>query len=82
MLYRQNCIRGNGLFEGQKVPHQSYSPDLAITYFCLFGVLNQKMQGIDVSDDEDLKSEILMILQGIPSDELKKAFDHEMKKIQ
>jgi hypothetical protein len=30
------------------------------------------MQGIDVSDDEELKSEILMIFQDIPSDELKK----------
>jgi hypothetical protein len=68
--------------KGKRVPHQSYSPDLSIAYFCLFGVLKQKMQGIDVSDDEELKSEILMIFRGIPSDELKKAFDHKMKKIQ
>jgi hypothetical protein len=34
------------------------------------------MQGIDVRDDEDLKSGILRIFEGIPSDELKKSFDH------
>jgi hypothetical protein len=38
--------------------HPPYSPDLAIANFYLFGVLKQKLQGIDVNDDEDLKSEI------------------------
>jgi hypothetical protein len=41
------------------VPHPTYSPDLAIADFYLFSVLNQKLQGIDVRDDEELKSEIL-----------------------
>jgi hypothetical protein len=31
----------------------------------------KKLQGIDVSDEEELKSEILAILQGIPSEDLK-----------
>jgi hypothetical protein len=58
------------------MPHPSYSPDLAIAYFYLFGVLKQKLQGVDVNDDEDLKRGILAIFQGIPSDELKQSFDY------
>jgi hypothetical protein len=38
--------------------------------------LKQKLQDIDVCDDEQLKSEILAMFQDIPSDELKKSFDH------
>jgi hypothetical protein len=59
-----------------------YSPDLAIADFYLFGVLKQKLQDIDVSDDEELKSEILTIFQGIPSDELKKSFDPWIERCQ
>jgi hypothetical protein len=50
------------------VRHAPYSSDLAIAYFHLFGVLKQKLQGNDVSDDEQLKSEILSNFQSIPSD--------------
>jgi hypothetical protein len=57
--------------KGKRVPHPPYSPDLAIANFYLFGVLKRKLQGIDARDDEELKSEILTILQGIPSNELK-----------
>jgi hypothetical protein len=48
----------------------------------LLGALSQKLQGIDISDDEELKSEILTIFQGIPSDELEKSFDHWIEKCQ
>jgi hypothetical protein len=60
----------------KRVPHPPYSLDLTIAYFYLFGVLKQKLQGIDASDDEELKNEILAIVQSIPSDELNKSFDH------
>jgi hypothetical protein len=40
------------------------------------------MQNIVISDDEELKSEILTIFQGIPSDELKKSFDHRIARCQ
>jgi hypothetical protein len=46
-----------------------------IERFRFVGVLKQKLQGIDVRDDEELKSEILTILQGISLDELRKSFD-------
>jgi hypothetical protein len=39
----------------KRAPQPPYSPDLAIADFDLFGVLNQKLQRIDVSDDEELK---------------------------
>jgi hypothetical protein len=46
------------------------------------GVLKQKPQGIEINKDEELKSEILTIFPGIPSDELKKSFDHRIERCQ
>jgi hypothetical protein len=66
----------------QRVPHPPYSADLAIASFDLFGVLKQKLQDIDVNDEKELKSEILTIFQGIPSDELKTPFDHWIERYQ
>jgi hypothetical protein len=76
----------------KSVLHQLYSPDMAITDFNLFGVLKQTLHGIDVSNDEQLKSEFLTIFQGIPryskvfqgipSDELKKSFNHWIERCQ
>jgi hypothetical protein len=43
----------------KRVTHTSYSPDLTIADFDLFGVLEQKLQGIDDREDEELRSEIL-----------------------
>jgi hypothetical protein len=57
------------------MPHPPYSPGLTIADFDLFNVLKQQLQDIDVSDHEELKSEILTIFYGIPSDELKKSFN-------
>jgi hypothetical protein len=68
--------------KSKTVLYPPYSPDLAITDFYLFDVLEQKLQGIDVSNDEELKNQILRIVQGIPSDELKKLFDRWIKKCQ
>jgi hypothetical protein len=58
------------------VLHPPYSPDLAIADFYLFDILKQNVQDIDVSNNEELKSEIQTIVEDISSDELKKAFDH------
>jgi hypothetical protein len=59
-----------------------YSPDLAIADFYLFGILKQKLQGIDLSDGNELKTEILTIVPGIPSNEQNKAFDHYIERCQ
>jgi hypothetical protein len=48
----------------------------------LFGVLKQTQQGIDVSDGDKLKTEILTIVPGIPSNEQNKAFDHYIERCQ
>jgi hypothetical protein len=64
------------------MPHPPYSPVLAITDICLFGALKQQLQGIDASDREELKSEILTIFHGIPSDELNTPFDHWIERRQ
>jgi hypothetical protein len=66
----------------KRVPHPFYSRDMAIADFYFFGVLRQKLQGIEINDDEELKSETLTIFQGIPSDELKKSFDHWVERCQ
>jgi hypothetical protein len=64
------------------VPNPHYSPDLAIADFHLFGVLQQNLQGIDGSDHEALKSEMLPISQGIRFDEVKKSFDQWIERCQ
>jgi hypothetical protein len=66
----------------RSVPHPSYSRNLTIAYFYLFGVLKRKLQGIDFSDEDELKSEILRIFNGIPSDELRKSFHHCIERCQ
>jgi hypothetical protein len=59
--YHQNWIRGNDHLKCKWVRHPPYSPDLAVSDFYLFGVLKRKLQSINVSDDDELKSEILTI---------------------
>jgi hypothetical protein len=72
-MARLNCKR---------IPHLPYSLDLTVADFYLFGVLKQKLHGIGARDDEELKSEILPIFQGIASDKLKKSFDHRIERCQ
>jgi hypothetical protein len=69
-------------FKCKRVPHPPYSRDLAIADFALFDVLKQKQQGVDVRDDEELKSEILTVFHGIPSSGLKKSFHHWIERCQ
>jgi hypothetical protein len=64
------------------LPYPLSLPDLAIADFDLFGVLKQKLQGIDVGDGEELNSEILTIFQGIASHQLNKSFDHWIERCQ
>jgi hypothetical protein len=66
----------------KRVPHPPYSPDLTIADFYLFAVLKQTLQGIDIHDDEELNDEILTIFEGIPSDKLKRSFDHWIERCQ
>jgi hypothetical protein len=45
----------------KRVPHPPVSPDVSIADFDSFGVLEQKLQNIDASDGQELKSRILTI---------------------
>jgi hypothetical protein len=65
-----------------RVTNSFYSSNLVVVDFCLFGVLKQKLQGIDISDDKEPKSEILTIVQAIPSNELKTSFDRWIERCQ
>jgi hypothetical protein len=82
MLYGQIVSEEMTRLKSKRVPDPPDSRDLAIANFHLFGVLKQKLQGIDASDDEERKSEIVTILQGILLDELKKSFDHWIERCQ
>jgi hypothetical protein len=66
----------------KRVPYPPYSPDLTIADFHLFGVLKQKLQSIDESQDKELKNEALKVVQSTPSDELKTSFDHWIERCQ
>jgi hypothetical protein len=59
------------LLKCKRIAHTPGAPDLAITDFDLWKVLEQKMQHISVNDDKELETEILTIFQVIPSDQLK-----------
>jgi hypothetical protein len=78
----QHWVRKMTRLNHNRVAHPSYSADMAIANFYLFRVLKQKLQAIDANDDEELKSEILTIFQGIPSYELKQSFDHWIERCQ
>jgi hypothetical protein len=48
--------------------------------FLFVCVLKQKLQGVDVSGEEELKSEIPTVFQGIPSNTLTQLSGHWTKK--
>jgi hypothetical protein len=79
---RPNCLRENDPFEVEKGGAFTLFTGYGIADFYLFGILKPKLQGIDESDDEELKNEIRKIFQGIPSDEPKKSFDHSIERCQ
>jgi hypothetical protein len=80
--YRQNDVRGNDPFEVRKGVASTLFTGPGIADVKLFGILKQTQQSIDISNEEELKSDILTIFRGIPSDELKKSFNHWMERCQ
>jgi hypothetical protein len=75
-------VRGNDPFEVQQSAASTLFTGPSNRRLQFVWYREEKLQGIDISDDEELKSEILRILQGIPSDELKKSFDRWIEKSQ
>jgi len=60
----------------KRVPHPPYSPDLAICDFYLFGTLKEKLRGTSSRDEEELLQNVMTVLEGIPKEELIRAFSH------
>jgi hypothetical protein len=60
----------------RRVPHPSYSPDLAICDFYLFGRSKERLTGVFVGDAEDLRNEVMSILAEISDDQKSRAFNH------
>jgi hypothetical protein len=76
MPYCQNCVGRNDPIEVQKSATSTLFAGPGNRRLLFVWCLEAKLQEIDVNDDKELKSEILTIFRDIPSDELKKSFDH------
>ena len=42
----------------KRAPHPAYSPDIAPSYFCLFGYMKEKLKGCSLKSLDDLKEKI------------------------
>jgi hypothetical protein len=51
----------------KRVPHPTYSPDLAIANFCLFGKIKEKFRTMQVSLKEEFVEAVIDILRRIPT---------------
>ena len=58
-----------------RVPHPTYSPDLAPSDFFLFGYTKDKLQGKDIADEKELEVEIRNIVEMIPKKLLTAVFN-------
>jgi hypothetical protein len=56
-------------------------PDLAVSDFCLFPRVKEKVLDIEVVDEDELFSWLQEILNGIPAVELRKVFQNWMKRL-
>jgi hypothetical protein len=61
MPYRQNYVKGNGPFEMEKRAGSTLSTGRGNHKLLFISHLEAKLQGVDASDDEELKCEILAI---------------------
>ena len=63
-----------------KVPHPTYSPDIAPSDFYLFGDMKRKLQGKSFDDPQDLKESILKIISKISPEILNNVFKEWLKR--
>jgi histone-lysine N-methyltransferase SETMAR len=66
----------------RKIPHPPYSADLAPSDFYLFGYVKDRLQGHEFREGAELVSDILEILNRIPTDTLVDVFDNWMRRLQ
>jgi histone-lysine N-methyltransferase SETMAR len=64
-------LEEHGMFH---MPYPPYSPDLAPSDFYLFPIVKQKLESIQVIDDDELFDRSQELLAGIDQEELNRAF--------
>jgi hypothetical protein len=64
----------------KRLPHPADSPDLAICDFDVFGRLEQQFRGITVETAGELINEVTKVLTTLSIGELRRAFDHSIKR--
>jgi hypothetical protein len=57
------------------MPHPPYLPDLVSSNFCLFPTVNERLEHVGITDENQLFKELHTILRPIPGEELEKVFD-------
>jgi hypothetical protein len=60
----------------KQVLYPTYSPDLAISDFYLFGKIKEELRTMQASFEEEIVEVVTDILRRIPHPELKSVFDH------
>lgn len=74
----QSFLKNSGL---HAAPHPPYSPDLAPSDFYLFGILKQKLLGLEFVSVDELIQWIIAEFYAIPHDELVKVFEAWEKRL-
>jgi hypothetical protein len=70
---------GNGL---RLAPHPTYSPDLALSDFFLFGYVKERLKGMLFPLYEELLDAIGEVVAGIESETLTAVFEHWMERLE
>jgi hypothetical protein len=73
-FYEENGLR--------LAPHQSYSSNLALSHFSLFGYVKERLKGMVFPSYEELLDAIGEVVTGIESETLTAVFEHWMEKLE
>ena len=77
--------RIDGELEALNIPrvhHPSYSPDLAHCDFFLFGFLKSSLEGRIFKSDQELLTEVCVILESIPQSTLQRVYNEWVQRLQ
>jgi transposase len=74
----RNFIEASGM---KQAPHPPYSPDLALSDFCLFGYLKDRLQGQHFEDEDQLFDAIMALTETIKKVTLTRVFLEWMERL-
>jgi histone-lysine N-methyltransferase SETMAR len=80
-----NSAEATEFIDGKKfirLPHPPYSPDVALSHFCLFGMLKEKLKSCQARMFDELKEQVDAILRSIPETELISVFETWFRRLQ